>query len=225
MESILMAALGSSYDDTQGTKHPAATLRLDSSPEATVGAGLTVEDRMHILEVQVDELEKRNRALVAENRRLRLKCKTECQKAPVEHKKKCHISWASVAALNEASTQEIFYHGNKKLRTLVPKPSFKQVLEQPKPTQLMTTQTVINIPTISFRSTTPVNVPFTKIQTPTLIGKPKKPKEVAVSNVMKVYSQKKKRQSEKPPVVLKNLDQQNLAAISKQKPNILRRSN
>jgi hypothetical protein len=222
MESILMAALGSSYDDNQETKQPAATLRLESSPEVTVGAGLTVEDRMHILEVQVDELEKRNRALVAENRRLRLKCKTECQKAPVEQKKKCHISWASVAELNEASTQEIFYHGNKKLRTLVPKPSFNQILAQPKPTQLTTTQTVINIPTISFRSTIPVNVPFTKIQTP---AKPQKPKEVAVSNVMKVYSHKKKRPKEKQPVVLNNLDQQNLAAISKQKPNILRRSN
>lgn len=231
MESILMAALGGSYDDSVetnkyflvDTKQPAARVTPEPSPEVTEGAGLSVEDRMHILEVQVYELEKRNRALAAENRQLKFKCQTECQKAPEHRKEKCQISWATVADFAEANAQGVFYQGNKKLRTLVPKPFFNEIVDQPEAPQLVTTKAVISIPSISFRSIPHVNVPFTEINPLSHPPPLKSPKEIAVygqPHVKTAFSQKKRRRSE-----MMKLNEQNVAAFLKQKPNILRRSN
>lgn len=227
--SILMAALGHNDENQESLQQDLNVKTEPSCIEVTVGAGLTVEDRMHILEVQVDELEKRNRALVAENQRLQKQCQKKAA-AKKRISKKCQdTTWEAAVTSN---LPEAVFAGPKKLRTIIPKPSVDDVPDQPaapvppQPVAIQPAhmQAVFGIPTISFQSIPHVNVPFTKIQTfetPCPPAPPQQPKEM----VLNVGRQKSRKRNEFVPLNLKKLDVQSHATISKQKPNILRRSN
>lgn len=226
--SILMAALGHNDENQESLQQDLNMKTEPSCIEVTVGAGLTVEDRMHILEVQVDELEKRNRALVAENQRLKKQCQKKAA-AKKQNCKKCLNTWEAV--VNSSNQSEAVFAGSKKLRTIIPKPSVDDVPDQPaapvppKPVAIQPAnmQAVFGIPTITFRSIPQVNVPYREFQTFETTSPPTPPQQP--KEVLNVGRQKSRKRNEFVPLNLKKLDVQSHATISKQKPNILRRSN
>jgi len=95
-------------------------------PDAQMSGGtkLSLEDQVHILEVQVRELEKRNFALVNENKRLMSICKKQSKELQPKRK---------VEKLQQEKqlNHKLLPPGAKKLRTIVPKPDLNQVLLRP----------------------------------------------------------------------------------------------